>query len=96
MFCAENNTERMRMGNVNCVNEIIVDLYAGIGYFTLPFLVHCHACHVYACDWNPDAMEALRRNLQANYTCPVGITDRCNLGVIPSSEASWPIAYRAL
>ncbi|CAF3980788.1 unnamed protein product, partial [Rotaria sp. Silwood1] len=20
----------------------------------------------------------------------------CNLGVIPSSEASWPIAYRAL
>jgi tRNA G37 N-methylase Trm5 len=67
MFCAGNNTERMRMGQVSCVNEIIVDLYAGIGYFTLPFLVHGHARHVYACEWNPDSMEALRRNLQANH-----------------------------
>lgn len=30
MFCAGNNTERMRMASVNCVNEIIVDLYAGL------------------------------------------------------------------
>ncbi|CAF5035250.1 unnamed protein product [Rotaria sp. Silwood1] len=111
MFCAGNNTERMRMGRISCVNETIVDLYAGIGYFTLPFLVHGHARHVYACEWNPDSMEALRRNLQANHidddrytlllgdnqlTCPVGVADRCNLGLIPSSEASWPIACRAL
>jgi len=67
MFCAGNNTERIRMGQVPCVNETIVDLYAGIGYFTLPFLVHGHARHVYACEWNPDSMEALRRNLQANH-----------------------------
>ncbi|CAF3226968.1 unnamed protein product [Rotaria sp. Silwood2] len=111
MFCAGNNTERMRMGQISCVNETIVDLYAGIGYFTLPFLVHGHARHVYACEWNPDSMEALRRNLQANHidedrytlllgdnqlTCPVGIADRCNLGLIPSSEACWPVACRAL
>jgi tRNA G37 N-methylase Trm5 len=67
MFCAGNNTERMRMGRVSCVNETIVDLYAGIGYFTLPFLVHGHARHVYCCEWNPDSMEALHRNLQANH-----------------------------
>ena len=67
MFCAGNNTERMRMGRVSCVNETIVDLYAGIGYFTLPFLVHGHARHVYACEWNPDSLEALHRNLQANH-----------------------------
>lgn len=111
MFCAGNNTERMRMGQVSCVNETIVDLYVGIGYFALPFLVHGHARHVYACEWNPDSMEALRRNLQANHvdedrytlllgdnqkTCPVGVADRCNLGLIPSSEPSWPIACRAL
>ncbi|CAF0956225.1 unnamed protein product [Adineta ricciae] len=111
MFCAGNNTERMRMGRVTCVNETIVDLYAGIGYFTLPFLVHGHARYVYACEWNPDSLEALRRNLEANHidqdrytlllgdnqkTCPVGVADRCNLGLIPSSEASWSIACRAL
>lgn len=28
--------------------------------------------------------------------CPVGVADRCNLGLIPSSEASWPVACRAL
>ena len=26
----------------------------------------------------------------------MGIADRCNLGLIPSSEASWPVACRAL
>lgn len=67
MFCAGNNTERMRMGRMQCVNETIVDLYAGIGYFTLPFLVHGHARHVYCCEWNPDSLEALRRNLQTNH-----------------------------
>ena len=67
MFCAGSNTERMRMGRVPCVNETIVDLYAGIGYFTLPFLIHGHARHVYALEWNPDSLEALRRNLQANH-----------------------------
>ena len=40
---------------------------AGIGYFTLPFLVYGHARHVYACEWNPDSLEALRRNLLANH-----------------------------
>ena len=28
--------------------------------------------------------------------CPSGVADRCNLGLIPSSEASWPVACRAL
>ena len=29
--------------------------------------IHGHARHVYACEWNPDSMEALHRNLQANH-----------------------------
>lgn len=39
---------------------------SGIGYFTLPYLVHAGAAHVHACEWNPDAVSALRRNLQIN------------------------------
>lgn len=47
---------------------------SGIGYFTLPYLVHAGASHVHACEWNPDAVAALRRNLQLNKAA-----DRCTV-----------------
>ncbi|KAG2492262.1 hypothetical protein HYH03_009502 [Edaphochlamys debaryana] len=43
--------------------ETVVDLYTGIGYYTLPLLVVGGVDKVYACEWNPHALEALRRNL---------------------------------
>lgn len=39
---------------------------SGIGYFTLPYLIHAGAAHVHACEWNPHAVSALRRNLHVN------------------------------
>jgi len=38
MFSSGNTTERQRMGKLECCGETVVDLYAGIGYYTLPFL----------------------------------------------------------
>ena len=67
MFCSGNVTERMRMGTVNMVkNDVIVDLYAGIGYYTVPFLVYGGARHVHACEWNPNSTIALENNLVKN------------------------------
>ena len=43
--------------------EVIVDLYAGIGYYTIPFLVHGGASCVHACEWNPNSTTALKANL---------------------------------
>ena len=40
--------------------------FAGIGYFTLPFLVHAGAEFLHACEWNPEAVKALARNLSRN------------------------------
>lgn len=46
-------------------DETIVDLYAGIGYYTLPFLLGSAAAkHVYACEWNPHSVAALAYNLE--------------------------------
>uniref|UniRef100_A0A8C2YYC0 tRNA(Phe) (4-demethylwyosine(37)-C(7)) aminocarboxypropyltransferase n=1 Tax=Cyclopterus lumpus TaxID=8103 RepID=A0A8C2YYC0_CYCLU len=110
MFSAGNITEKLRVAGFDCRGETVVDLYAGIGYFTLPYLVHAGASRVHACEWNPDAVKALQKNLQAK-----GVSDRCtahqgdnrqlqlcavadrvNLGLIPSSEDGWPVACRLL
>ena len=112
MFSSGNGTEKARVASLRCEGETVVDLYAGIGYFTLPYLVHAHAAHLHACEWDADALAALRRNLLGNGVaarCTVhpgdnaasaaafaGVAHRVNLGLIPSSEAGWPVAVAAL
>ncbi|KAK6298374.1 hypothetical protein J4Q44_G00314290 [Coregonus suidteri] len=44
MFSAGNITEKLRVASFNCSGETVVDLYAGIDYFTIPYLVHAGAC----------------------------------------------------
>ncbi|NXY63073.1 TYW2 protein, partial [Callaeas wilsoni] len=110
MFSPGNITEKLRVASLPCSGEVLVDLYAGIGYFTLPFLVHAGAAFVHACEWNSHAVEALRRTLVLNGVrdrCHIhagdsrqlelrGVADRVNLGLIPSSEEGWPVACRVL
>eukprot|EP00053_Salpingoeca_punica_P010335 m.93024 g.93024 ORF g.93024 m.93024 type:complete len:428 (+) comp15354_c0_seq2:119-1402(+) len=110
MFSSGNITEKLRVANFDCAGQIVVDLYAGIGYFTLPYLVHAGAAYVHACEWNPHAAHALHRNLELNgvqgrctvyegdnaVVCPKKVADRVNLGLIPSSKNGWPVAAAAL
>ncbi|NXH87576.1 TYW2 protein, partial [Edolisoma coerulescens] len=110
MFSPGNITEKLRVASLPCSGEVLVDLYAGIGYFTLPFLVHAGAAFVHACEWNSHAVEALHRALVLNGVqdrCHVhagdsrqlelrDVADRVNLGLIPSSEEGWPVACRVL
>jgi 16S rRNA G966 N2-methylase RsmD len=67
MFSRGNISEKIRFGKLVQEDEIVLDMYAGIGYFTLPALVHGKAAHVYCCEWNSDAIEALRYNLYRNH-----------------------------
>jgi len=46
--------------------EVVIDLFCGLGYFTLPVLIHAGAKKVVACDWNPTATLCLRANMLAN------------------------------
>ncbi|NXT68406.1 TYW2 protein, partial [Chaetops frenatus] len=110
MFSPGNVTEKLRVASLPCSGEVLVDLYAGIGYFTLPFLVHAGAAFVHACEWNSHAVEALHRSLLLNgvrHRCRIhagdsrqlqlrDVADRVNLGLIPSSEEGWPVACRVL
>mmetsp|Transcript_34693 Transcript_34693/g.82279 ORF Transcript_34693/g.82279 Transcript_34693/m.82279 type:complete len:221 (+) Transcript_34693:2-664(+) len=111
MFSSGNVTERARMGQANASGETVVDLFAGIGYYTLPLLLRAGASKVYACEWNPRAAEALERNIAANgiadgrctvlrgdcrRVAPAGVADRVLLGMLPSSRPAWSTAVRAL
>ena len=75
MFSRGNVTEKSRFGKqLVKEGEVILDMYAGIGYYTLPALIHGKAAHVYCCEWNPDAVAALKYNLRDN-----GVDDRATV-----------------
>lgn len=111
MFSIGNISEKIRVSKFNCDNQIVIDLFAGIGYFTLQFLKHTNVTTVHAVDWNPDAISSLKANLILNkipedkciihfgdnrHVTPVNIADRIYLGLIPSSRDSWETAVRGL
>ena len=51
------------MGRVEAENQVVVDLYSGIGYYTMPFLVHAKAAIVHAFEWNINSVASLIVNL---------------------------------
>ncbi|KAF9436380.1 tRNA methyltransferase tyw3 [Entomortierella beljakovae] len=70
MFSAGNITEKERVAKSRPVfdarGKVVVDLYAGIGYFTLVYLVHAGAKAVHACEWNPWSVEGLLQGAVKN------------------------------
>ena len=112
MFSSGNITERHRIGNIDMTEEIVVDAFAGIGYYTLPMLVRSNATHVYACEINPNSIKALKDGATKNevmnkLTILEGdnqksmlslknIADRVHLGILPSSEKTWKSALECL
>ncbi len=74
MFSSGNLSERQRMGRTDATGQTVVDLFAGIGYFTLPLLVHAGARKAIACELNPLAAHYLEKNAAMN-----GVVDRLEI-----------------
>jgi len=66
MFSSGNVEERIRMSKINAKDETIVDLFSGIGYFTLPLAIYGKAKKIYACEKNPVAFHYLLENIRLN------------------------------
>ena len=112
MFSSGNVTERHRIGNIDMSVEIIVDAFAGIGYYSLPMLVRSNAEHVYACEINPNSIQALQNGAKLNNVSKrltilegdnlstmkqiYSMADRVHLGILPSSEKAWQSAINCL
>lgn len=81
MFSRGNITEKLRVARLAAAGETVVDLFAGIGYFTLPLLVHAKVARVLAFDWNPDALACLCESATRN-----GVGDRLTTRLADSSS----------
>ena len=112
MFSSGNITERRRIGSMDMQGEVVVDAYAGVGYYTFHMLVNAGAAHVHACEINPASLTGLKAGAEANGLLERmtvhagdnalaletlrGTADRCHLGLLPSSEPVWEACMLAL
>ncbi|MBE8540532.1 class I SAM-dependent methyltransferase family protein [Geoglobus acetivorans] len=108
MFSQGNKFEKMRIAGLVEDGEIVADMFAGIGYFTIPVAKHSRAKKIYAFEINPDSYTFLLENIKINkvngivpilgdsmHIVPEGFADRVIMGHI-NAEPFIPVAIRAL
>lgn len=66
MYSSGNIDEKLRLAALDCRGETVVDMFAGIGYFSLPLGMYTGAERVIACEINPLAYRYLVDNVELN------------------------------
>jgi len=66
MFSVGNQGERMRIVKLVKDGEVIVDMFAGIGYFSIPIAVHSKPKVIYSIEINPESYSFLLENIKLN------------------------------
>ncbi|MDO5824943.1 MAG: class I SAM-dependent methyltransferase family protein [Methanosphaera sp.] len=66
MWSKGNTNERKRMSTLPEDGETIIDMFAGIGYFTIPMAVHSNPEKIYAIEINPNSYRFLCENVKLN------------------------------
>ena len=108
MFSKGNLNERKRLIGLIKKNEIILDMFAGIGYFSLGIAKHHPDAKIYAVEKNPIAFKYLRENIKLNKIKniipilddnrdkklreEIPKVDRIIMGYIPATEKFLPVA----
>jgi len=107
MWSKGNHAERKRMISVVKPGETIVDMFAGIGYWTIPIAKHTKAARIYALEKNKTAFDYLEQNIRANYLTNVTAilgdcrkvknlpkADRIIMGYFPNTLKFLPAALK--
>lgn len=99
MFSPGNLKERIRMSRLGR-DEYVVDMFAGIGYFTIPMAVHSRPRKIMAIELNPNAYHYLCQNIRLNHVeniveptlgdcakvTPEGVADRVVMGMVQVTD----------
>jgi tRNA wybutosine-synthesizing protein 2 len=110
MFSSGNIDERIRMATIANKSEVVVDMFAGIGFFSIPRAVHSRPKMIYALEINPTAYHYLCENVILNHVedifTPVlgdnrnfdkeGIADRIIMGYLEDTHLFLPKALSIL
>lgn len=83
MFAKGNLVERTRIAKQVKKGEIIVDMFAGIGYFSVPIGVLSKPKKVYSIELNPVSFGFLKENLKINHiNCVEAINGDCRKEIL--------------
>jgi tRNA wybutosine-synthesizing protein 2 len=110
MLSKGNLAERARIPKLVKPGETVVDLFAGIGYFSIPIAKHAKPARIYCIEKNPASFSYLKQNIRLNKVqgrvtpimgdcrqVPVGpIADRVLMGYLPKTYEFLPAAFSSL
>ena len=110
MFSSGNVYERKRIAELVSPNEVVVDLFAGIGQFSIPIAVHAKPSKVYSIEMNQVAHGYLSENIRINKVghivrpmlgdcsevAPRGVADRVIMGLLHITHRYLPLAIEVL
>jgi len=110
MWSKGNTTERKRMSQIPEEGEVIVDMFAGIGYFSIPIAVHSNPKKIYSIEINPVSHKYLCENIVLNKVnnvvkpilgncrevAPRKIADRVLMGYIGNTNEYLDVAMEVL
>lgn len=110
MFSKGNLLERGRVPKLVRSGETVADLFAGIGYFSIPIACNSEPGQVYSIEKNPSSFRYLKENIRLNRVqstvAPIlgdcrevnlgSIADRVLMGYLPNTREFLPAAFAAL
>jgi tRNA wybutosine-synthesizing protein 2 len=109
MFSAGNIEERRRMAFISREEEVVLDMFAGIGQFTIPLAKHSKPKKVFSIEKNPRAFGYLKENIKLNKlknvepilgdcreVSPKDIADRVIMGYFLNACDFLPVGIKAL
>lgn len=110
MFSPGNVHERKRIIEQVVPGEVVVDLFAGVGQFSIPIAVHAKPRKVHAVEMNQVAHGYLTENVRINKVghvvnpilgdcsevAPRGVADRVIMGILHVTHMYLPLAMEVL
>ena len=109
MFSKGNVNERSRPARLVKPGEIVLDMFAGIGYFSIPMARACPSCRMISVDVNPVSISYLTNNCRLNRVRNIqsivgdcrdlgleNMSDRILMGYLPGTDRFLPAAFKAL